>query len=81
MDELLTVEDVARKLQVPRSWIYARTCPGARDRIPHVRCGKYLRFSWPEVEAWLLADRRPMEVMDSDRSGDSAGRDAQRRSA
>ena len=41
-DELLTLDEVAALLKLPKSWIYERT---RRKLIPHVKLGKYLRFS------------------------------------
>jgi excisionase family DNA binding protein len=47
---LLTAEQLANHLNVPKSWIYERT----RDNsIPHIKIGKYVRFSLPEVLAWI----------------------------
>ena len=40
--ELLTLDEVVTWLRVPRSWVYERTRKG---QIPHVKLGKYLRFS------------------------------------
>jgi len=48
----LTVGELAELLQVPESWIYART---ATNDIPHVRVGRYVRFKRSEVFAWLAA--------------------------
>jgi excisionase family DNA binding protein len=39
--ELLTIDEVAALLKVPKSWIYERARNGA---IPHLKLGKYLRF-------------------------------------
>ena len=54
---LLTPEQLAEKLAVPQSWIREKTRERARQRdsdpLPVVRLGKYVRFSWPSVEAWL----------------------------
>jgi excisionase family DNA binding protein len=47
---LLSPEELATHLNVPKSWIYDRTRDNA---IPHVKIGKYVRFSLPEVLAWL----------------------------
>lgn len=41
MDELLTIEEMAAVLKVPKSWLYSRTC---RNEIPHVKVGRHLRF-------------------------------------
>jgi len=57
-DELLTVSEVAAFLKVPVSWVYERTRRGGRERLPHVKLGKYLRFSMPEVKEWLQKQYR-----------------------
>jgi hypothetical protein len=54
---LLTPAELAARLAVPQSWIREKTRERARvrdaDPLPVVRLGKYVRFSWPAVEAWL----------------------------
>jgi len=37
---LLTVEEVAELLSVPRSWVYGRATARDRDRLPGMRLGK-----------------------------------------
>ncbi len=44
MDMIMTVEEVAAKLRLKKSWIYAHA-----DALGVYRLGKYLRFSWPRV--------------------------------
>ena len=51
--ELMDVAQTARALQVPVSWVYARTRRRGRDRIPHIKLGKYLRFEPEAVRNWL----------------------------
>lgn len=51
--ELLTVAEIARSLNVPVSWVYERTRRRGRERIPHIKLGKYLRFEIAAVRAWL----------------------------
>ena len=55
--ELLTAEDLAKRLRVPPSWIreQTRTRSLDGDPLPHLRLGRYIRFRWgsPELEAWL----------------------------
>jgi hypothetical protein len=41
---LLTVEDVAKRLQVQPSWIYRHS-----QILGAFKCGKYLRFRWSRV--------------------------------
>ena len=52
-EDLLTVEELADRLKVPSSWIYRRTRCRSRDRLPHIKIGKYLRFEEKAVQAWL----------------------------
>jgi hypothetical protein len=55
--ELMDVAQTARVLQVPVSWVYARTRRRGRDRIPHIKLGKYLRFEPASVREWLIGMR------------------------
>jgi hypothetical protein len=54
---LLTPHELAARLNLPVTWIREKTRSRARQRdpdpLPVVRLGKYVRFSWPAVEAWL----------------------------
>ena len=52
-DSLLTVDELAQKLKVPKSWIYARTRESGPEAIPKVHVGKYLRFKWNDVWKWI----------------------------
>jgi excisionase family DNA binding protein len=47
---LLTAENVAALLQVKPSWVYAEARSG---RLPCVPVGRYKRFRWAAVEAWI----------------------------
>jgi excisionase family DNA binding protein len=53
-DRLLTAGEVAKRLSVPETWVRAETRTG---RMPHLELGRYRRYSWPEVEAWLETQR------------------------
>ena len=55
--DLLTIEEVAGLLRVPKSWIYARTS-GEGEQIPFLKLGRHLRFRRSEIEAWLAAQSR-----------------------
>jgi excisionase family DNA binding protein len=48
---LLTADDVAERLGVPKTWVYARAREG---RIPTVRLGRYYRFRPVALEDWIL---------------------------
>jgi len=53
-EDILTPEELAERLKVPVSWVYKKSAASA---FPVLRCGRYLRFSWPEVCAWLREKR------------------------
>jgi predicted DNA-binding transcriptional regulator AlpA len=56
---ILTVEQVAARLQIPKSSVYEKTrfrgAQASVPALPHRRVGKYLRFIAAEVDAWFLA--------------------------
>ena len=56
-NRLLTVTEVADLLQVPVSWVYARTRKRSLGRLPGYRLGKYWRFSEAEVLDWLQSQK------------------------
>jgi hypothetical protein len=51
--DLMDVSETARALHVPVSWVYERTRRRGRDRIPHIKLGKYLRFESTQVREWV----------------------------
>ena len=53
LQNLLTVTEMAKKLKVPKSWIYSRTRQKGPDAIPRVQVGKYIRFCEHNVFEWL----------------------------
>ena len=55
--ELLTVEEVAQRFKVPKSWLYERTRPNGPERIPHIRLGKYVRFEESAITEFLKRHR------------------------
>jgi hypothetical protein len=57
-DRLLDVSDVAAPLKVPASFIYARTRTNAKESIPHLKIGKYLRFDPRRLAEWIAAHER-----------------------
>lgn len=44
--EVLTAEELAQRWRVPESWIREQVRSRCSDPIPHVRLGRYVRFSW-----------------------------------
>jgi hypothetical protein len=55
--DILTPQQLADRLQVPKSWIFEQTRQRSKVRnmrpLPCLRLGKYLRFSWVAVSEWL----------------------------
>lgn len=50
INTLVTAEEVAARLRVPRTWVYR----AARDGdLPSVRCGRYRRFDVRDVDRWI----------------------------
>jgi excisionase family DNA binding protein len=52
---LLDAKGAAELLAVPASWVLAEA---RADRIPHVRLGRYVRFSEDELSEWCQSRRR-----------------------
>ena len=57
-DELLTVNDAARFLNVTVSWVYEHTRDGAEDRLPFVKLGKYVRFDRTDLREYIDGKRQ-----------------------
>lgn len=55
MTPLLDAEAAGQLLNVPPSWVLAEA---RADRIPHVRLGRYVRFSADELTSWWLTRAR-----------------------
>ena len=51
-DRLLTVEDLAGRLQVSAAWVRDHATR-KQPRLPVVRIGKLLRFRREEIEKWI----------------------------
>ena len=52
-DDVLTVDEVARRLSVPKATLYGWRYKGIGPRGHRV--GKHLRYRWSDVLAWLDA--------------------------
>jgi excisionase family DNA binding protein len=53
-ERLLLAKEVAERLAVPESWVREATRDG---RLPHLALGRYRRYRWAEIEAWLEEQR------------------------
>lgn len=56
--ELLTVDEVAELMKVPKSWVYERTRARTEDRLTFIKLGKYVRFTEADVRAFIERQRR-----------------------
>jgi excisionase family DNA binding protein len=54
-DRLLTAEDVAEMLGVPKTWVYEQARKGL---LPTVELGRYRRFRREAVEQWIEKQER-----------------------
>ena len=57
---ILTPEELAGRLKTKVSWVYEQTRKRGKlkgDPLPSIRLGKYVRFYWPHVAAWLQTRR------------------------
>jgi excisionase family DNA binding protein len=48
--EIITASEVAALLRMTPAWVYAET---RRNRIPHMRLGRYFRYRRSTIEAWM----------------------------
>ena len=55
--ELLTVQEAAKFVKVPVSWVYEHVRPDIDDRQPVMKTGKYLRFDPRDLHAYIDAKR------------------------
>ena len=47
---LIGINEMAKKLDVPVSWLYSRTWI---NEIPHFKIGKYVKFDPEKVMEWI----------------------------
>jgi len=47
------VKEAAALLNVPESWIYQHVRTLSGDKLPHIKLGKYIRFSAQALLQWL----------------------------
>lgn len=53
-EPILTIEQVAERLQLKPATVYELTRRRNRRPLPVLRVGKFLRFRWSQIEAWLV---------------------------
>jgi excisionase family DNA binding protein len=55
--QIMTVDEAATMLRVPKSWVYERTRRRGAEQIPHIKLGKYLRFERASIRTWVESMR------------------------
>lgn len=53
--DLLTPAELSARLKVRPTYIYEKMRPAVANPLPGIKMGRYWRFHWPTVSAWLLA--------------------------
>lgn len=56
-DALLTIDEVAAKLKIKKSFLYAPSRRKGPGKIPCLKIGKYNRYSLPAVMKWIEAQQ------------------------
>jgi excisionase family DNA binding protein len=67
LDELLTVEEVAQRFKVPRTWVYAAVRGRTRRKLPHVRIGRYIRFEETAVKLFIESNKQAYPTKSTNR--------------
>jgi len=59
--DIITPAELSKRLQLPLSWIYEKSRANGKhgNALPTLRCGRYLRFSWADVVAWMRSNNSP----------------------
>jgi hypothetical protein len=57
--DILTPDQLAKRLQVPLSWVYKKSVERGPKNMPVLRCGRYLRYDWQAVSVWLQTRNLP----------------------
>jgi excisionase family DNA binding protein len=53
LEKWLTVDEMASRLKVKKTWLYGQTIRKDRGAIPRLKVGKHLRFDPEAVERWI----------------------------
>jgi len=61
-EKLMTIDDLTKKTQLPKTWWYRRTRETGEGTVPRIKCGRYLRFEWDKVEEWLREQSREAQA-------------------
>lgn len=59
MDEYITIDELARKLNVSRGYLYNLCYQG---KIPHRKIGRLVRFVPSEIEDWIDSNTEQVAI-------------------
>lgn len=65
-DQLRDADYIARRLGVPKTWVYKAA---RRGELPSVQCGRYRRFDDRDIDSWI-EEQRATEGSSTERSPD-----------
>jgi predicted DNA-binding transcriptional regulator AlpA len=51
--QILTLSEISARLKVSERWVYEKSRRRCQNPLPVIRIGRYLRFNWLDVSAWL----------------------------
>lgn len=51
--QIPTLAEIAERLKVSERWVYEKSRRRCQNQLPVIRIGRYLRFHWIDVSAWL----------------------------
>ncbi len=57
-ENLLTAAELAKSLNVLKSWVYSKTREKGDNTIPKIMVGKYVRFKHQNVMEWLQKQQK-----------------------
>ena len=52
-NQILNLSEISARLKVSERWVYEKTRGRCQNPLPCIRIGRYLRFNWIDVSAWL----------------------------
>ena len=58
--EIIDSDELAKRLNLPATWVRDQVRSRATDAIPHLKFGRYVKFEWgsPSLLEWLARHRK-----------------------
>jgi len=61
-EDLLPIEEVARRLHVDAAWVREKVRRRCSNPIPVYNLGRHLLFDWTQVSEWIRSTPRPIHA-------------------